>query len=47
MGSSEHNRGKYLITDWWEDAKFRYEGIFILYHLNITTKLMISQIQFL
>ena len=27
MGSSEHN-WQYLITDWWQNAKFRHGGIF-------------------
>ena len=40
---------QYLITDWWQNANINcgLEAFFILFFLNITSKLVISQMQFL
>ena len=36
-----------VITDWWQMLIFGMEAFFIMYFLNSTTKLAISQIKFL
>ena len=47
MGSSEHNRDNISSLIGGEKLNFGMEAFFILFFLNITTELVISQIKFL
>ena len=47
MGSLEQNRGNISSLIGGSMPNFGMESFFILFFLNITTKLMISQIKFL